>query len=231
MYYQDRWAWVKSLLVWQAASEGKWCPPLYNAWSRQVGATGQQLSQELRHCKACWQDTGCCVAPAWTLAPLNSSAARPIANCPETACQSDAIKNSLIDFVFLYSTCCRPHLVWRSVEMLHGYIQKSCFNVADVFLFIHLYDDDTYVMLQFHWFYNHSNITVLLVCWHILHIHINYNSVETATCCQLQSQIWILTWLSDELSLKQSNLWWLSEGVTYRPVSVRRKTWYQTNVH
>lgn len=33
-------------------------PPCYNAWSRQVGATGQQLSQDLRHCKAVGRTQG-----------------------------------------------------------------------------------------------------------------------------------------------------------------------------
>lgn len=33
-------------------------PPPYNAWSRQVGAMGQQLSQELRHCKAVGRTQG-----------------------------------------------------------------------------------------------------------------------------------------------------------------------------
>lgn len=32
--------------------------PPYNAWSRQVGAMGQQLSQELRHCKAVGRTQG-----------------------------------------------------------------------------------------------------------------------------------------------------------------------------
>lgn len=37
---------------------GEVMPPLYNAWSRQVGAMGQQLSQELRHCKAVGRTQG-----------------------------------------------------------------------------------------------------------------------------------------------------------------------------
>ncbi len=32
--------------------------PTINAWSRQVGATGQQLSQDLRHCKAVGRTQG-----------------------------------------------------------------------------------------------------------------------------------------------------------------------------
>lgn len=37
---------------------GEVMPPLHNAWSRQVGAMGQQLSQELRHCKAVGRTQG-----------------------------------------------------------------------------------------------------------------------------------------------------------------------------
>lgn len=33
-------------------------PPSYNAWSRQVGAMGQQLSQESCHCKAVGRKEG-----------------------------------------------------------------------------------------------------------------------------------------------------------------------------
>lgn len=32
--------------------------PAYNTWSRQVGATGQQLSQDLRHCRAVGRTQG-----------------------------------------------------------------------------------------------------------------------------------------------------------------------------
>lgn len=32
--------------------------PKYNAWSMQVGAMGQQLSQDLRHCKAVGRTQG-----------------------------------------------------------------------------------------------------------------------------------------------------------------------------
>lgn len=47
----------KSLLVWQQHRRGS-DASLYNAWSRQVGTMGQQLSQELRHCKTVGRTQG-----------------------------------------------------------------------------------------------------------------------------------------------------------------------------